>query len=399
MQYLPISDYNYQLPDDKIAKYPLPERDLSKLLLFSDNKISEDIFKNIYNHLNSNDLVVFNNTKVIQARLLFHKNTGAEIEIFCLEPLNPSDYYQAFQQHRSCSWKCLVGNLKKWKTGTVSLTTNINGTKFIIEAERISDQSEWQEIKFNWNENFSFGEILENIGLTPIPPYLNRSSENIDKLRYQTIYSQFNGSVAAPTAGLHFTKVVLNQLSDKKIQTGNITLHVGAGTFKPVKDENAFLHPMHTEHFKVNKQLLEHLIDFEYHIVAVGTTSLRTLESLYWMGVKILENLESPFQLKQWEANEISAKYNFNNAIKALINYCKTNHLEEFKASTQIMITPGYEFKSVQKLITNFHQPKSTLLLLIAAFVGTENWQNIYNYALENEFRFLSYGDSSLLVR
>jgi S-adenosylmethionine:tRNA ribosyltransferase-isomerase len=399
MQYLPISDFNYHLPDDKIAKYPLPDRDLSKLLLFRDNKISEDIFKNLANHLNSNDFVVFNNTKVIQARLLFQKNTGAEIEIFCLEPLNPSDYYQAFQQYESCSWKCLVGNLKKWKTGAVSLTTNINGAKFIIEAEKISNQNEWQEIKFNWNGNYSFGEILENIGHTPIPPYLNRSSEDIDKHRYQTIYSQFNGSVAAPTAGLHFTKVVLNQLRTKKIKTGEITLHVGAGTFKPVKDENAFLHPMHAEHFTVNKQILEQLIIFENHIIAVGTTSLRTLESLYWMGVKNLENIENPFNLKQWDANELPAIYNFKDAVKALINYCETNHLEEFKASTQIMITPGYEFKSVQKLITNFHQPKSTLLLLIAAFIGTENWEFIYNYALENEFRFLSYGDSSLLVR
>lgn len=397
-EYIAISDFDYNLPDNKIAKYPLKERDASKLLIFNKGNISEDVFINLDNHVGTNDLLVFNDTRVIQARLIFQKETGAKIEIFCLEPYSPSEYYQAFQQTKTCSWKCLVGNLKKWKDGKIFLSTTIQHENIEIVAERLAGKYDWQEIKFSWRTRHTFGEILEHVGKTPIPRYLHRSSEEIDKTRYQTIYSHFNGSVAAPTAGLHFTKKVLTKLNNKGVNTDFLTLHVGAGTFRPVKDGNAALHQMHTEHFFVKKELLENLINHEDSIVAIGTTSLRTLESLYWIGVKLIDNKEYTFNIGQWEPYRLSDNYNLQESLNAILDFCVQNKQNSIEASTQIMVIPGYKFKVVKKLITNFHQPKSTLLLLVSAFVGNKNWKSIYDYALENNFRFLSYGDSSLLI-
>ncbi len=398
IEYIPISAFDYKLAEDKISKFPLKERDASKLLIYQKGIISENTFANLEEFFTNKDLLIFNDTRVIQARLIFKKETGTEIEIFCLEPYDPADYYQAFQQTQTCSWKCLVGNLKKWKSGKVLLKANIEGLETEIKAEHIKETSDWHEIKFSWSTHHTFGEILEHIGETPIPPYLHRASEGIDKSRYQTVYSHFNGSVAAPTAGLHFTKKGLDKLSNKGVTHDFITLHVGAGTFRPVKDENAALHTMHTEHFFVKKELLNKLITHEDSIVAIGTTSLRTLESLYWIGVKLIENKEHAFNIDQWEIYSLSDKYNLQESLKAILEFCFQNNCNVIKATTRIMIVPGYKFKVVKKLITNFHQPKSTLLLLVSAFLGNENWKKVYEYALENNFRFLSYGDSSLLI-
>ena len=398
METISISEYDYLLPDEKIAKYPLDNRELSGLLVYNKGKITNNTFSDLHQFIPENSLLVFNNTRVIQARLQFKKQTGAEIEIFCLEPSEPADYYQSFQQNQTCTWKCLIGNSKKWKEGTISLLFNKNDLTIELKAERIADYGEWQQIKFSWNNsNISFGEILEIVGKTPIPPYLHRDSENIDKSRYQTIYSLQNGSVAAPTAGLHFTPAVFERLENKNIKPCGITLHVGACTFRPVKEENAALHVMHTEHFFVKKDVLEQLLKFENNITAVGTTSMRTLESIYHIGTKIVKKQDNPFFIGQWEvynSDEISVKQ----SIESLLNYCITQNCTEIAASTQIMIVPDYKFKMVQRLITNFHQPKSTLLLLIAAFTGKDKWKGIYNHALENNYRFLSYGDSSLLI-
>ena len=398
METISISDYDYQLPDEKIAKYPLENRDLSKLMVYNKGEISINSFSDVHNFIPENSLLVFNDTRVIQARLLFKKPTGAAIEIFCLEPAEPSDYYQSFQQTQSCSWKCLVGNLKKWKEGTISLFFNLNEKTVELKAEKQIENDDWQQIKFSWNNSdIRFGDILEIVGKTPIPPYLHRESESIDKNRYQTIYSLQNGSVAAPTAGLHFTPAIFERLENKNVNYCGITLHVGAGTFRPVKEENAVLHPMHTEHFFVKKEVLEQLLQFENNVTAVGTTSLRTLESIYHIGVKLLNKHKNPFFIGQWDAYdhyEITVKQ----SIEALLEFCKVHNCTEIAASTQIMIVPGYKFKIVQKLITNFHQPKSTLLLLIAAFIGKDKWKNIYEHALDHNFRFLSYGDSSLLI-
>jgi S-adenosylmethionine:tRNA ribosyltransferase-isomerase len=398
MEYLSISEYDYDLPEEKIARYPLERRDLSKLLIYKNNTISNDLFSNLHSHLPSDSLMVFNDTRVIQARLIFKKETGAEIEIFCLEPLDPADYYQSFQKTGSVVWKCLVGNLKKWKEGEVFLEFFIQDVKVIVEACREKDYNDWQQIKFSWkHEPINFGDILEYAGKTPIPPYLRRESEESDKSRYQTIYSVVSGSVAAPTAGLHFTPQVFEKLENKGIEYSYLTLHVGAGTFRPVKEDNAMLHPMHSEHLYIKKDFLEQLIRFERKITAVGTTSLRALESIYWIGAKIIMNIENPTFISQWEVYQLNINYQFNEAVHALINYCTINKLEQFEAITQLMIVPGYTIRTANRLITNFHQPKSTLLMLVAAFAGKENWNNIYRYALENNFRFLSYGDSSLI--
>jgi S-adenosylmethionine:tRNA ribosyltransferase-isomerase len=400
MEYISVSEYDYDLPEEKIARYPLESRDLSKLLVYKNNKISDDIFSNLHQHLPSESLMIFNDTRVIQARLIFKKETGAEIEIFCLEPLDPADYYLSFQKTGSSLWKCLVGNLKKWKEGNIFLEFLIRGVKVVVEASREKDFSEWQQIRFSWNpEHLSFGDILEHAGKTPIPPYLRRNSEESDKTRYQTIYSMINGSVAAPTAGLHFTPQVFEKLENKGIEYSYLTLHVGAGTFRPIKEDNALLHPMHSEHFYVKQEFLKQLIHFDGNMTAVGTTSLRALESIYWMGVKIIMNIENPMFIKQWETYQLNSDYKFSEAANALIDYCKTKNLEQIEATTQLMIVPGYEFKTANRLITNFHQPKSTLLMLVASFIGNDCWKKIYVYAQKNDFRFLSYGDSSLLCR
>jgi S-adenosylmethionine:tRNA ribosyltransferase-isomerase len=392
-----IEDYSYNLPNDRIAKYPLKQRDQSQLLIYNQGNITSDQFINIEQYIGSETTCVFNNTKVIQARLKFQKETGAQIEIFCLEPNEPADYVFAFQQTERIKWKCIVGNLKKWKDHNLKKIITIIDTEIELNASKISSEGNAQIIEFTWcNNKYTFSEILENIGLTPIPPYLNRESEDLDKDRYQTIYSKLKGSVAAPTAGLHFTETVLSKFRDKQIKFEEITLHVGAGTFKPVTSETIAEHEMHTEHFVVTKESIINFIKSK-KIVAIGTTSVRTLESLYWLGVKLLQNKYFDSHISQWEAYKIASDINKTDSLNALIDYMANNDINELHASTQIMIYPGYIFKMVDILITNFHQPNSTLLLLIAAFIG-KDWNKVYDFALTNNFRFLSYGDSSLLM-
>lgn len=392
-----IEDYSYNLPDEKIAKYPLQERDQSQLLVYNQGDISKDNFINLNNYIDSDSTLVFNNTKVIQARLAFNKSTGAKIEIFCLEPIEPADYNLAFQETEKLKWKCIVGNLKKWKSGKLSKRISVENTEIDLQAERISSDANSHIIEFTWNnDSINFSQILENVGVTPIPPYLNRESETIDKDRYQTIYSKLKGSVAAPTAGLHFTERTLEKLKQKNISIAEVTLHVGAGTFKPVKTETIDEHEMHTEHFIINKKTIENLKKAN-KIVAVGTTSVRTIESIYWLGVKLLTNQSFESHISQWEAYKLENNISKIDALNAIVQFMDSKNIDQIDASTQIMIFPGYTFKMVDVLITNFHQPKSTLLLLIAAFIG-ENWKNAYDFALNNEFRFLSYGDSSILI-
>jgi len=395
-----IEDYNYDLPDERIAKYPLEKRDLSQLLVYNNGEISKDQFNGVQKYIPANSTLVFNNTKVIQARLKFFKNTGAQIEIFCLEPISPSDYVLSFQQKERVTWKCIVGNLKKWKSGELVKDVQIKNERIDLTAKKISTESDSVIIEFAWNNStITFSEILENIGLTPIPPYLNRESERIDKERYQTIYSRLDGSVAAPTAGLHFTNEVIDALKNKNISFEEITLHVGAGTFKPVKSSLVADHEMHTEHFIVKKSTIQKLTETTI-IVAVGTTSVRTIESLYWLGVRVLNsqnNVDLNTHISQWEVYNTKQNISKNEALKAILNYMEYNNLSEFHASTQIMILPGYEFRMTDVLITNFHQPRSTLLLLIAAFIG-DKWKSVYDFAINNNLRFLSYGDSSILI-
>jgi S-adenosylmethionine:tRNA ribosyltransferase-isomerase len=394
-----ISEYDYDLPDSRIARYPLAQRDLSKLLIYRDGNISENIFSSLPQYLQGNDLLVVNNTRVIHSRLIFRKLTGALIEIFCLEPHEPSDYQLALQAKHACQWKCIAGNLKKWKQD--SLIKEIESPLGIIklEASKKTQLDNHLIIEFTWDKGLTFAELLELTGETPIPPYLNRESEAIDKERYQTVYSLGEGSVAAPTAGLHFTDNVFEQLKAKNITTANVTLHVGAGTFKPVQTEYVREHEMHSEFFTVSKTTLENLMKND-RIVAVGTTSLRTLESLYWLSNKLKGNprdTEIP-ELGQWDAYAIDSKLTYGQAMETLLEYMQRNGLESFSARTSMMILPGYQIKSAKALVTNFHQPKSTLLLLVSAFIGSD-WKKVYAFALENNFRFLSYGDSSLLFR
>lgn len=394
-----ISNFTYDLPDHRIAKYPLANRDGSKLLVYKEGRIAESEFKNLPKEIAPGTTLVFNNTKVIQARLIFHKETGARIEVFCLEPLNPADYNLAFQANSASSWKCIVGNLKKWKSGVLTMPFFVGVEEYCLYAERVRDLDGAFEIQFSWDHpNLSFSEVLEQTGKIPIPPYLNRDTESSDLVRYQTVYSKFEGSVAAPTAGLHFTDEVFAELLAKDIHMEELTLHVGAGTFKPVKAEQIGDHEMHTEHIQVTVESLQHILNVEDGIIAVGTTSVRTLESLYWMGVKIISKQANPCVLEQWEAYQLPQHYTVRESYQAICDYMAENELILFNAATQIIIAPGYDFKVISGLVTNFHQPQSTLLLLISALVG-ESWRQIYQYALENDFRFLSYGDSSLLMK
>ncbi|MBE9466775.1 MAG: S-adenosylmethionine:tRNA ribosyltransferase-isomerase [Bacteroidetes bacterium] len=396
-----IDSFTYDLPSEKIAKFPLDKRDESKLLVYKNKTVSQDHFKNIDNYLKENSLLVFNNTKVIQARLIFHKETGARIEIFCLEPLDPSDFSLAFQKTKKCKWKCIVGNLKKWKDKNLSRTFQFNEKEYILTANKIDSNNSSQEIEFSWNnKELTFSDVLEAIGEIPIPPYLNRESEESDKKQYQTIYSKHNGSVAAPTAGLHFTNDVFDKLKKKNIDFAELTLHVGAGTFKPVKSQTIGEHEMHTEHIFINIDTLQQLINNIGKITVVGTTSVRTLESLYWLGVKILEpnNIEpEDLKITQWEVYDLNQNISTLDALKAVHKYMIDKERITLSSTTQIIIVPGYKFRVINYLITNFHQPQSTLLLLISAFVG-DDWKKIYDYALNNNFRFLSYGDSCLLI-
>ncbi|MFA8434239.1 MAG: S-adenosylmethionine:tRNA ribosyltransferase-isomerase [Marinifilaceae bacterium] len=394
-----IVDFTYDLPDHRIAKYPLKDRDQSKLLVYRDGNIEEDKFVKLPDYVSPGTLMVFNNTKVIQARLIFHKETGARIEIFCLEPLSPADYALAFQVKGECTWKCIVGNLRKWKSGVLRMPFVYEGKEYFLSAERINGLEGAHEVRFCWEpSDLSFSDVLELTGRIPIPPYLNRDTEESDLVRYQTVYSKFEGSVAAPTAGLHFTNDVFNDFEKKSVQREELTLHVGAGTFKPVKAEYIGGHEMHTEHIQVTAHSLESILSKEGDVIAVGTTSVRSLESLYWMGVKLLEKKENPGLLEQWEAYDLSSEYSVAESYQAIIKYMEEQELALFNAATQIIIAPGYQFKVIKGLVTNFHQPQSTLLLLISALVG-DDWRKIYDYALQNDFRFLSYGDSSLLMK
>lgn len=399
-QQISIEEYAYTLNNERIAKYPLSKRDESKLLLFNEKTIDEDIFKNISTHLPENSLLVANNTKVIRARLEFFKPTGARIEIFCLEPHSPADYSISFAANSNCEWHCIVGNLRKWKTGTLKKEIIINENSTILRIELIKSLADSHIIKFYWdNPLLTFSEILEHSGNIPIPPYLNREAEEDDLSTYQTVYSKHKGSVAAPTAGLHFTDTVFLSLIKKGIKLHEVTLHVGAGTFKPVKSESIGNHKMHTEHFIITKETIPPLLKHLNNITAVGTTSVRTLESLYWLGVKIIEgnlNIENEVHINQWEAYDFPQNISVNDALSKVHELVMLSNKNQINASTAIMIAPGYKFRVVNNIITNFHQPKSTLLLLISAFVG-ERWKDIYNYALKNNFRFLSYGDSCLL--
>ncbi len=397
IQRIKIEDYSYSLPDERIAKYPTTERSGSNLLVFDGKNISKDKFTHINNYLEEDSLLIFNNTKVINARLEFFKSTGAKIEIFCLEPFLPKEYNQNFQQTKSCTWACLVGNKKKWKGEELKKTIFINELKTELSAFLENQTADKNIIRFTWdNPEVTFSMILENIGNTPIPPYLKRKSEDIDRTRYQTIYSKIEGSVAAPTAGLHFTPEILAKVKQKNITLDEVTLHVGAGTFQPVKSEYISNHPMHTEHFEINKNTLNNLIKHLGNITAVGTTTVRNLESLYIIGKQLIEKKENPYFVEQWSPYKTEKIYSASESIQAIIDDMEIKQTDIISASTQIIIAPGYEFKFVNSLITNFHQPKSTLLLLIAAFVG-DNWMEIYNFALNNNFRFLSYGDSSIL--
>lgn len=392
-----ITDFSYDLPDEKIAKHPLEHRDASKLLVFQGDKIIDETFSNCVSYIPKNSLVVFNNTRVIHARIVIQKSTGARIEILCLEPYEPHNYEQSFAQIGICTWKCVVGNAKKWKNEP--LQTTINTSQPIHFSASKGDATEdGFIITFRWDSPHTFSEILEMIGNVPIPPYLNRETEEIDNDRYQTVYAEYNGSVAAPTAGLHFTSEVLHNLNSHNIGIDTVTLHVGAGTFKPVKTELYTEHIMHQELCIVKKTFIENILKHSPYITAVGTTSVRTLESLYWNGVKLYTNPHMSIEhLGQWEAYDLPQDVSIPNALQAILNHMNLNNKETLEYYTQIMITPSYTFRLVRSMFTNFHQPKSTLLLLISAFVGN-NWKRIYQHALEHDYRFLSYGDSSLLL-
>lgn len=400
-KHIKISEYDYPLPDDRIAKFPLQIRDQSKLLVYNKGNISDTHFTSLPDYLEKGELMIFNNTKVIQARLHFHKQTGALIEIFCLEPASPSDYALSFQQRGKCSWLCMIGNLKKWKDGQLTRQVDISGKNIEFTAKRgdIHGTSHW--IDFEWNDDtITFADVLEAVGELPIPPYLNRDTEESDKETYQTVYSKIKGSVAAPTAGLHFTERVLKAIDDKGVDREELTLHVGAGTFKPVKSEEIKGHEMHTEYISVSRQTIDKLIKHNAKAVAVGTTSVRTLESLYYIGLIIEKNPEAnqdELHVSQWIPYEKEYDITPLRAIQNIADYMERNKMEALHTSTQIIIAPGYSYNIVKKIVTNFHQPKSTLLLLVSAFLKGD-WKPIYEYALSHDFRFLSYGDSSILI-
>ena len=412
MNPLYIADFNYPLPDERIAKYPLPERDHSKLLIYRDGAVSEDHFYNVGEYINPSALLIYNNTRVIQARLEFYKTTGARIEVFCLEPLTPHDYQLSLSSTTGCTWKCMVGNAKKWHDEPVTLTINHSPSAITLRAYKEAQMGNTFAVRFEWDGNdISFAEILDAAGELPIPPYLNRKTEASDLKTYQTVYSRIKGSVAAPTAGLHFTESVLTDLHRRGIETDELTLHVGAGTFLPVKTADANEHTMHTEIIAVPRETIAHILAKLGSIVAVGTTSMRTLESLYFIGCQLrnaemseYRNIDS-IHVDQFEPYEndsqhsaLSPRLSTAEALQSILDYLDATHQQTLHAETQIMIKPGYTFHVVDQLITNFHQPQSTLLLLVSAFVGGD-WHTIYDYALSHDFRFLSYGDSSILTR
>lgn len=395
-----IENYNYNLPDDRIAKYPLSERDMSKLLVYKDSEIQEHRFTSMPEFLPEGHLMVFNDTKVVPARLHFQRETGAHIEIFCLEPVQPEEYVSMFAVTQSCRWKCIVGNVKRWKGDTLRLY-NPEGSEGIaamdLKADLIERNGETSIVEFSWSDGAPFSAVLELCGSIPIPPYLNRETESVDLERYQTLYAKYRGSVAAPTAGLHFTEKVLDDIRAKGIKTGTVCLHVGAGTFLPVKSSRVAEHTMHREPFVITKEFLMTLIGSLGKVIAVGTTSVRTLESLYYVGVSCIET-GRPDDVRQWDPYTKSYEYSVDQALSSLLSYMETHDMESLQIGTSIIIVPGFKFRVVDVLVTNFHQPQSTLLLLISAFVKGD-WERIYDYALKHGFRFLSYGDSSLLFR
>ena len=400
-RHIDINRFDYDLPEERIAKFPLAERSASKLLVYRAGEISERHFADIGDVLPAGDLLVFNNTKVIRARIIMHKPSGARIEVFCLEPHAPADYERAFAVTGSCEWSCIVGNRKKWKEGYVEINFEHEGQACYLRAWIVEDRGRECTVRFEWTAPMTFGQLLEALGRIPIPPYLNRESQEIDNTRYQTVYSKFEGSVAAPTAGLHFTPALIEAMKARGFGFEEVTLHVGAGTFLPVKDEDAAKHPMHTEHFEVRRTTLARLLEHWGHITAVGTTSVRTLESLPALAWRIRqEGSASPERvIGQWELYDIPADYTGREALSDLLTWMDREGMDRLKTATQIMITPlGYRFRIVERIVTNFHQPKSTLLLLVSAYVG-DDWHRIYDYALGHGFRFLSYGDSSVLMR
>ena len=401
-KHIHISEFDYPLPDERIAKFPLPVRDQSKLLVYRHGQVSEDVFTSLPDYIPAGELMVFNNTKVIQARLHFRKETGALIEVFCLEPILPADYALNFQQTEHVAWLCMIGNLKKWKEGVLRREMMVKGRPLTLTAERGECRGTSHWIDFRWdNREVTFADILEVFGELPIPPYLNRATQESDKVTYQTVYSKIKGSVAAPTAGLHFTSRVLDALRDKGVDLEELTLHVGAGTFKPVKSEEIEGHEMHTEYISVSRSTIEKLISHGGKAIAVGTTSVRTLESLYHIGVTLLKHpdaSEEELPVRQWQPYEMEEDAPTSvEALSALLVYLDRHGMEALHTSTQIIIAPGYDYRIVKAMVTNFHQPKSTLLLLVSAFVQGD-WRTIYDYALAHGFRFLSYGDSSLLI-
>lgn len=395
-----IEDYNYPLPDERIAKYPLSSRDSSQLLVYKDGIPSCKSFKQIPDYIPGDALMVFNDTKVVPARLHFQRSTGAHIEIFCLEPVQPEEYVIMFAVTDCCRWKCIVGNVKRWKNDTLLLYNPLDDARISemnLKADLVERDGETSVVEFRWDNGAPFSQVLEVCGSVPIPPYLNRDTEDVDLERYQTLYARYRGSVAAPTAGLHFTENVLQAIRSNGVDTDTVCLHVGAGTFLPVKSSLVAEHTMHREPFVVTLSLLEKLIARKGKVTAVGTTSVRTLESLYYVGVSCLES-GHPEDVGQWDPYTRDYSYSTEEALRAIVNYLKSNGLNELKVGTRIIIVPGFTFRIVDMLVTNFHQPQSTLLLLISAFVDGD-WRNIYDFALENNFRFLSYGDSSILFR
>lgn len=398
-----IEDYDYELPEARIAKFPLEERDHSKLLLYKNGDISQTIFRNIHEHLPAGAVLVFNDTKVIHARLHFTLENSAQIEILCLEPLMPHEYQQNFSSTQAVRWKCLIGNNRKWKSGLAVKRSDDFAVTRSLTARRIQRLEDAFEVEFSWDDpNLAFGELLAQAGIIPLPPYLNRENVASDEERYQTIYAREQGSVAAPTAGLHFTDRVFADLDKKGMERLFVTLHVGAGTFKPVKSETMAAHHMHEESIFVQKSLIDQLLDAKKSgkpVIAVGTTSMRTLESLYWYGLQLLTSKDTTFNIDQWRPYEVGASQaGAVPALQAIADHLNATQKDTLEGLTQIIIAPGYDFKIVDGLITNFHQPKSTLLLLVSALVG-EAWHTIYDYAMTNDFRFLSYGDSSLLLK
>jgi len=399
VKHITIDDYDYPLPEERIAKYPLAERDASNLLVLKDNQIQKSQFRNLGDFLPENALLVFNETKVIRARLQFHKSTGSRIEVFCLEP--EQDYQVAFAATSPVKWKCLVGNAKRWKEGKLSMPLSVNGQETTLYAERLAHNDQYSEIEFSWSpETLPFASVIEAAGEIPLPPYLHRDAEPSDRDRYQTVFARYDGSVAAPTAGLHFTQPLIAHLREQGFCFDEVTLHVGAGTFRPVSTETIGEHAMHSETIVVRKSLIENLI---HHIgkpiIPVGTTSTRTLESLYWIGVMLAEQgMElRPLHIEQWFPYESHAPISTAKALQNIVDYLDRHHLTRLEASTSLMIAPSYKMRVITGLITNFHQPKSTLLLLVSALIG-DRWKDCYRFALDNGFRFLSYGDSCLFL-